>query len=263
MSRKIGTVIKQQLLSELHTFRREFDRQATPQDELIHTTRVTIKRLRAVLALVKKEIGGERYRSDTLVAKALAEHLAGSRDASVAVHTLAGLLQQQEAPTLPQRQLLGLLEAASQKSVAALDRVQITWMLNELLQSLQEWRLDRFGNKQLQRRTDKLFSRSRRHYRLALTQGTAQSYHTWRKHHKRYYLLLELLQQSDKPTRKAYKKLGSLLGKLHDLQVLNQWVATRWPELLPELKTLADPAQQQLQEEIRQRAELLYRGSTD
>ncbi|MFV0510364.1 MAG: CHAD domain-containing protein, partial [Shewanella algae] len=139
-------VIKQQLLSELQTFRREFDRQAIPQDELIHTTRVTIKRLRAVLALVKKEIGGARYRSDTLVAKALAKHLAGSRDASVAVETLTGLLRQQEAPTLPLRQLLGLMEAAAQKSVAALERVQIAWMLNELLQSLQEWHLERFGN---------------------------------------------------------------------------------------------------------------------
>jgi len=172
--------------------------------------------------------------------------------------TLADLLQQ-EATISPSRDWLWQeLEGIATQSTASIDQTMVREQLDELMQSINHWNLDEFGKKKLRKRMARLFKRAQKKYRVALADGTAESYHRWRKHHKRYYLLLKLFKQSDRRTRKAFKKLGALLGELHDLQVLQHQVAARWPESLAEVRAVTEPAQQQRLKTIKQQAKPLY-----
>ena len=64
----------------------------------IHAVRKDLKKLRAVLRLVRRELGEDLYRSENRRYREAGRLLSRSRDAEVKVHTLKGLCERSEEP---------------------------------------------------------------------------------------------------------------------------------------------------------------------
>ncbi len=64
---------------------------AEPSGRTVHETRKALKRLRALLRLLRDELGGKRFRHENAVLRGCARRLAGPRDAEAMVDTLDAL----------------------------------------------------------------------------------------------------------------------------------------------------------------------------
>jgi CHAD domain-containing protein len=66
-----------------------------PDERAVHDTRKAIKRLRALLRLLRRELGERAYKREDDTLRAVARRLSGARDASVMLATLDALIEHQ------------------------------------------------------------------------------------------------------------------------------------------------------------------------
>jgi CHAD domain-containing protein len=91
-------------------------------EQTVHETRKALKRLRALLALLRPELGRKRYAREDAALRDCARRLAGARDAEVMVGTLDALVQRHPA-RLARSAAVGALRAqldAEREAAAAL-----------------------------------------------------------------------------------------------------------------------------------------------
>ena len=206
--------------------------------EDLHQVRVTIKRLRASLRMVRPVIANAFFRQENNRLKKAADRLSLFRDKMVSRQTLERLVE--ALPGKRDRRTLGLV--LSRLIAAAPEfghfREQREAAMNEVARDLQEaannfqnmlvaaeeWEAIGPGLQTVYRRARNLMSR-------ALKRNTDEAYHLWRKQVKYLYYQLQMLQPIW-PKRlgamvKQLKKLEEKLGKDHDLSVLGNMLAKR------------------------------------
>jgi CHAD domain-containing protein len=228
----IRRIARKQMTSALVTLSQAGEEQ---RDEAVHETRKSFKKIRAVLRLVRAQVGSKRYRTENTCFRDAGRPLTRVRDAKIVIDAFDKLVAYQG-------------EQASQHSFAA-----IRHALEQNLNTVRQRVLDEegaFGKvakevKKARKRTKcwanvpkgwaaiaaglaEAYRRAGAAHAAATTDPSVDKLHEWRKQTKYLYYQLELLrpicpEQMEKLVKET-DRMGELLGDDHDLAVLRQFL---------------------------------------
>jgi CHAD domain-containing protein len=205
-----------------------------------------MKKLRALLRLVRGEVGEKVFRREADTFRDAARELSGVRDADVMLATLADLEERYEADVGPVRQALEahrLRTTGGGRGQAAQTAIAI---LTEARGRVDDWPLERDGFEALEDGLERTYRRGRRDWRAAVKDPSSENLHEWRKRVKDFWYHCSILQETWKPVMTALAdeahELSDRLGDDHDLAVLLEFgaesleplIATRRAELQEE-----------------------------
>jgi CHAD domain-containing protein len=198
---------------------------SSPEDA-VHSARKDMKKLRALLRLVRGEIGDQVYRRESTAFRDAGRELAGLRDADVMIATLNSL-ELPEKESGPLRQALEahrIRTAAGGREQAAAGAGD---MLTVARARVADWPLETDGFAAFEEGLRRIYRRGRRNMRAARSQPTAENLHEWRKRTKDLWYHLALLEEAWPPVMQALAdeahELSDRLGDHHDLDVLLAW----------------------------------------
>jgi CHAD domain-containing protein len=197
----------------------------------VHGARKEIKKLRAIIRLVRGEIGRVAWRKTQKALRRAAGQLAASRDARVmfkAFEQLAGRGAARRFPILHQalqkncRRETRQFQAADAVAVAERALRKTGKRVAGLKFAATGWTAIEPGLRQSYRR-------GRQAGALARRQPSPEHFHAWRKEVKTFWHQLRLLCPAWPASARALtdklNRLGELLGDDHDLALLKQFVA--------------------------------------
>lgn len=225
-------------------------------DTAVHEARKAMKRLRAVLRLVRDVIGDGIYRAENDVLRDTARVLAPVRDGWVMVETVAGLreryrdhlrstafvmtLERMEERHLRRR--AGVLEDADgmRRVVRTLRSARAryaAWPIDDELAQAYGRTPVRHAFETIAPGLERTYERGRREMRDALADPTPEHFHLWRKRVKYLRHQIEILEPLWPEVIGGYARslehLGDVLGEEHDLSVLLELLGAN-PELCPD-----------------------------
>jgi CHAD domain-containing protein len=204
-----------------------------PAGNAVHETRKAIKRLRALMRLLREQLGEKGFARENAVLRDAALRLAGARDAEVRVITLDTLIER-HPKKLGRRGGVGRLRSQliAQREQAIRDayedhlaRAEVLDELRALRERVEHWSFPRQegiaivepGLRSIYRQGDRRRRRAARSKRSG-----ARAMHQWRKRVKDLRYAAEMLDRGDPLRRLARRadRLGELLGEDHDLAML-------------------------------------------
>lgn len=220
----IRRIVDEQLAQALDELRTSKPAKA---DETVHAARKRFKRIRAMVRLVRDELGDETFAHENASFRDTGASLAEARDAAVLVQTLDRLKDRLDPDAfaaarkflLARRRLISrrvLKDASALASVAraaeqARDRVAA-------------WQIDRDGFRALRPGLLRIYRDGRRAYKLAQPGAHPDLFHEWRKQVKNLWHQLEVLEPIWPAVMKKLADechaLADALGRDHDLAVL-------------------------------------------
>ncbi len=228
-------------------------------EQAVHETRKALKRLRALLALLRPELGRKRYTRENAALRDCARHLAGARDAEVMVGTLDALVQRHPA-RLARSAAVRALRAqlhAEREAAAALAvrdprvRGEVLGELRAVRARVERWELRERGFRSLAPGLERTYREGRVGLRTAhrgagggrggsgsgkRRRRNTEALHAWRKRVKDLRYVTETLDRggrgngSSTYTRSVARRadrLGEALGEEHDLALLEARVRER------------------------------------
>ncbi len=225
-------------------------------DWFVHETRKATKRVRAVLRLVRSEIGERAYAAENAILRDAARLLAPMRDDRVLALSVEGLRGRYRSALNPAA--FGELERRlTERALDRRERVVRSGALDQVAMVLRSARVryaawpvpgdptvGLYGRKPVKDRfssiadgLDATYRRGRHEMKAALAHGVPEEVHAWRKRVK--YLrhqteaLVPLFPDVLAGSVTALEHLGELLGSDHDLAVLIDEVE-RSPHLCPD-----------------------------
>ena len=200
-------------------------------EKTVHETRKALKRLRALVRLLRAELGERQYQREHAILRDAARRLAGARDAEVMVGTLDALLRRHPRELGRRRQLLELRKllvadraAAEQATLGdRATRGEVLRELGGLRERARRWDLPERPSIALVERDLRRIYRDGRERKRLLARGKsgssgARAMHAWRKRVKDLRYAAEILGQRSLARRAD--RLAELLGEEHDLVVL-------------------------------------------
>ena len=205
-------------------------------DSAAHDARKRTKKLRALLRLVRPQLGQRTYRRENRALRDAARQLSGVRDAWVLVEALDGLLIP-AADALSDHAVAALRTAlveehrrlqAGQGEHDSLARAAADY--ERALARVERWRLRDRGWGSLDDGLETVVRDGRRHMERAVSGGGAEEFHEWRKQVK--YLRHQFEPVSPvwpdvlEAMAGAAAEIGDLLGTDHDLAVLRDRVVS-------------------------------------
>ena len=200
------------------------------REEAVHEARKDMKKLRALVRLVRGELGDRVYRAENACFRDTARELSGVRDADVMLATLGDLEQRYgELPGAGNRLRPALVAHRFRTSAGSLKPAAQSAIdtLGEVRERVADWPLETDGFEALEEGLGRIYRQGRRDFRAARKAPTAERMHEWRKRTKDLWYHLQLLQDSWKPVVSALAdeahELSDRLGDEHDLTVLREW----------------------------------------
>jgi CHAD domain-containing protein len=229
--------------------------------EAIHEARKDMKKLRALLRLVRDELGGSAYRRENANARAVGRLLSDVRDADVMAETLDSLEVEASAG----------LRAALKKDGEQQDRTVAAQQAIELLEGawdrLGGWPLEHDGFEAIEGGLRRTYGRGRKAFRRAREKPNDENLHEFRKRSKDLWYHHQLVQdawpEALSPLADQAHELSDRLGDDHDLAVLAVWAKGHAAEAgglysLQELNDAIGRRREQLQAEAFELGERLY-----
>lgn len=202
---------------------------STPE-EAVHEARKDMKKLRALLRLVRSELGDRVYRTENACYRDTARQLAGVRDADVMLATLADLEERYgELPGAASRLRPALVAHRFRTSAGSLKPASKSAVetLTEARDRVAEWPLETDGFEAFEEGLGRIYRQGRRDFRAAQKLASPEHMHEWRKRGKDLWYHVLLLQEAWKPVISALAdeahELSDRLGDDHDLTVLLEW----------------------------------------
>lgn len=252
--------------------RLERSRRGEDPAKRVHGARKDLKKLRAVLRLLRHELGDERYRAQNDAYREAGRLLSGSRDAEVKVRTLETICERYAGrlPAGAADEWLGALRAERDRAVAALSKDGGA-ALDRALETVEagraqidSWPLEREGWKLVGPGISRAYKRGRKRMRRVADDPGPEAIHEWRKRVKDLWYHLRILAVAT-PKGLADRvdvadRLADALGDHHDLAVLRDDLLLRE---LPTVKRAAlvaaiDDRQEELLAEALPLGERLY-----
>jgi CHAD domain-containing protein len=206
----------------------------------IHGTRKDLKKLRALLRLVRAELGAELFAAENRRYRDAARLLSGSRDAQIKLETLVALRRTagDELPAAETALWESELEAERDAATAALgaeDAGRIGEALAAIAsgrEAIGAWPLEHEGWELVGPGLRRAYRDGRKGMKRVRKEPTAENVHAWRKRVKDLWYQLRLLEQAwPAPlaaTAEQAHELTELLGDHHDLAVLAEDLGSRW-----------------------------------
>jgi CHAD domain-containing protein len=193
----------------------------------VHEARKDMKKLRALLRLVRGEIGKTTFARENACFRDAARELAGTRDTDVMLETLAAL----DLPAGLGWELRKTIQAerasdgAVDRSGAARGAIAI---LTEARGRVGDWPLQHDSFDAVAGGLEKTYKRGRRDFKAARAEPSTEALHEWRKRVKElwyHHTLLRPLWPSMMGTvGDEAHELADRLGDDHDLAVLSGWL---------------------------------------
>jgi CHAD domain-containing protein len=220
-------------------------------EESVHEARKDMKKLRALLRLVRGDVGEKTFRREADAFRDAARELAGVRDADVMLATL-GDLEKRHPEEFPAGAAGGLRQAleahrlrtsAGARGPSAEAAIEI---LKQARKRVSDWPLEAEGFDAFEDGLRRTYSNGRRDWRAADKEPSSEHLHEWRKRVKDLWYHCSILQETWKPVMTALAdeahELSDRLGDDHDLAVLlgfgaeslEPLIATRRAELQEE-----------------------------
>lgn len=205
----------------------------------IHETRKAIKRLRALLALVRPGIAKARYRQEQDRLRAAANALSGARDAEVMVAT-AAKLEGHNGKAAIKRVSATLREHlhahAEHHADANTGKDTATALLGEARGSLAKLKLDDDTFAPVAAAFEENYRRTRRAFAHALRDGADhEDFHDWRKGVQRHWRQLRLVAaawpEGIRPHILLARDMSKTLGDYNDVSVLARFADAQRKEL--------------------------------
>jgi CHAD domain-containing protein len=198
--------------------------------EAVHEARKDMKKLRAVLRLMRGEIGDELYAHENACFRDTARQLSGVRDADVMILTLADLERRYGDLPGAARKLRPALVAHRFRVAAGSTRPAVQTAIDTLTEArarVNDWPLDTDGFEAFEEGLGRSYRRGRKAYSRAQELPSPENMHEWRKRVKDLWYHVSLLQEAWKPVMSALAdeahELSDRLGDEHDVSVLIEW----------------------------------------
>src|ERR1700746_1216665 len=198
-----------------------------PNDTPVHETRKHLKKTRAALRLIRKEIGRGLFRQQDLCLRDVGRLTSEIRDAEVRVQTVRQL---QEVPQRHGRSTYGKLEVMLamelENFIAAFAewQTQAVPLLEQASSAIDHWTLDQFNSKQLCDAVQGSYKRARKALAKATANPTTENFHAFRSRAKTLWYQLRILRPINPVVLKTLsddlRSLGDLLGRAPDLSFL-------------------------------------------
>jgi CHAD domain-containing protein len=201
-------------------------------EEAVHEARKDMKKLRALLRLVRDEIGDETYRVENATFRDAARRLSSVRDADVMLATLDSLDDQGDVGVALRSAIeehrASLETGGGGRDDAARDVID---RLEDARKRLDEWPLEHDGFEAVEQGLRRVYKRGRRELGAAEGDPTSEALHEWRKRTKDLWYHLQILRPSWssvlKPLSDEAHLLSEQLGNDHDLAVLQGFAHER------------------------------------
>lgn len=203
------------------------------KDRAVHETRVSFKKIRAVLRLISGEIGVETFKLENREYRDAGRRLSAARDTTVAAVTLEDLIQHFNSKVVDHK--LKSLRKQFRSARATVDKRQISAALIESLSSARQrvhsWPIKNDSFSAVRPGLHRVYKRGRLNLHLARAQRTPETLHELRKQVK--YLLYQvsiLNPMWPKPMAaldRELTKLAGYLSEIHDLHVLRSTALAR------------------------------------
>jgi CHAD domain-containing protein len=235
-------------------------------EDTIHELRKQLKKFRAVLRLVRGELGDEVYKRDNVAARDLGRKLSPARDAGVRVSSLESL-QKTYPKEFPAEEMAPIRKRLEMRHRAAVRRVgggpalpAIARELKALRRRVRAWPLAKEGYPCLEPGLRRVYRQGKKGEADAYVSGSDEAFHEWRKRAKdlRYHVdLLEPVWPEVMPNvEKTLHKLTDCLGDDHDLSDLRRILTTsprltRGSKSVTRVLELIDRRRSELQAEAR------------
>ncbi|MCW2968923.1 MAG: domain containing protein [Solirubrobacterales bacterium] len=234
------------------------DGRGPPDEKAVHEIRKALKRLRALVRLLRQELGEEAFARENGALRDAGRRLAGARDAEVMLSTLDRLIARHKR-RLGRRRGVGRLREAldAERKVSTaralgdeMTRAQVLGDLRAVRHRVAGWQIAGPPSLDaLEQDLQRLYRQGRKRMRRAARGkgDRARAMHEWRKRVKDLRYAAEMLERRDpgegKRRRRRSKKdaaaksihrlarradkLGEALGEEHDLAVLAQRIGAR------------------------------------
>jgi len=196
-------------------------------DTPVHEMRKHVKKARAALRLVRKEIGRGLFREQDHCLRDVGRLTSEIRDAEVRLQTvrqLQGITQRRGRGAYANLEGMLTLELENFMAAFAEWQTQALPMLQRAQASVDSWPLDQFDCKQLRRAVQRTYKGARKALARAEASPTAENFHEFRTRAKRLWYELRILRPINPVVLKNLsddlRALGNLLGRAHDLSFL-------------------------------------------
>lgn len=205
-------------------------RSQNSREEAVHEARKDMKKLRALLRLVRGQLGDEVYSRENTCFRDTARQLSGVRDADVMLTTLSGLERRYgDLPGAASKLRPALVAHRFHLSAASLTPASKAAVetLSAARARVADWPLEADGFEAFHDGFGRIYRRGRRGFRAAQKLPSAEHMHEWRKRVKDLWYHVLLLQDSWKGVLTVLADeahdLSDRLGDEHDLTVLRDW----------------------------------------
>ena len=249
LSKAVGRIARGRIDHALDELRGKTD--STPE-EAVHGARKDMKKLRALLRLVRGELGEQTFARENACFRDAARELAGARDADVMLETLdsldlsTGLGWELRKVIQTSRERDG---ARDDRDAASRDAVAI---LKEGRKRVGDWPLEDDSFDALAGGLERTYRRGRRDFKAARVDPSVEALHEWRKRVKDLWYQQALLCRLWPPVMTAVgeeaHELSDRLGDDHDLAVLADWFKEH-TEADPDLQPAIDRRRAELQQD--------------
>ena len=193
----------------------------------VHETRKHLKKARAALHLVEKEIGRGLFRRQDHWLRDVGRLTSEMRDAEVRLATVQQLQGLAPRPGLRKyRKLEEMLVLEMETFMVAFAewQVQAIPLLEATGAAIEAWSIDEFDYEQLRCAIQRSYKRSREALAEAKAQKTAQCFHQFRTATKRLWYQLRIIRPVNPVVLEnlgtELRAVGDLLGRAHDLSFL-------------------------------------------
>jgi CHAD domain-containing protein len=249
LSKAVGRIARGRIDHALDELRGKTD--STPE-EAVHGARKDMKKLRALLRLVRGELGEQTFARENACFRDAARELAGARDADVMLETLDSL----HLPTGLGWELRKVIQASRERDGAGDDRDAASRdavaILKEGRKRVGDWPLEDDSFDALAGGLERTYRRGRRDFKAARAEPSVEALHEWRKRVKDLWYQQALLCRLWPPVMTAVgeeaHELSDRLGDDHDLAVLADWFKEH-TEADPDLQPAIDRRRAELQQD--------------
>lgn len=222
------------LLDTLHDNSAKFIVAGSRQHFSIHEMRKNLKKIRGIIRLLRYEIGNEKYHELNDFYRSIAKRIAVLRDDTSQIELLENMKERIRSPEIKRpfssaiRQIEKKRKAEFERFLASGQQQKIQQLILDQKEIIRE--LDFRGDPELfiLKSLSRIHRRARSAYELTGFLKQDEIYHYWRKQVKYLMYQLTILNNAWPSFFKTYinelDKLSDLLGKLHDLSLLNRHI---------------------------------------
>lgn len=205
--------------------------------EVVHDVRKRLKKLRAVLRLVRDEIGKETYKQENICFRDAGRKLSTVRDAQVLIETVESLEKHFANIIVPnafseiKEVLVEHYRVQKRELLQEEHRMEeVATMLEIARDRLSDWSIEKNDWSALEKGLKKTYKKGKQGFANAYHSLSVENLHEWRKRVKDLWYHLQILQPiwSDFMGEFIHQThlLANYLGDDHDLAVLKEYLMT-------------------------------------